>query len=319
VAAAVLEAGPPADRFREEAKKALRRSPKELPSKYFYDEAGSELFARITELPEYYPTRTELGIMARHADEMAAAIGPGAVLVEYGSGRSEKTRLLLDRLERPRAYVPVDIAKGELLTAAVELEGRYPGLAVLPVWADFTAPHPLPATGDAAKTVYFPGSTIGNLDPGGAGDFLHRIAGFARGLLIGVDLKKDPAVLHAAYNDAQGVTAAFNRNLLVRLRRELGAEVDPDAFHHYAFYHPVEGRIEMHLVSRREQAIVLDGERFALAEGETIWTEWSYKYTLEEFADLAGEAGWSVVHAWTDDERCFAVIYLAVGRARFEE
>lgn len=305
---AILEAAPPVERLAEEVLGGLRARPRTLPCKYFYDERGSQLFARICELPEYYPTRTELAIMERHGAEMAAAVGPGATLIEFGSGEGVKTRLLLDRLDAPRAYVPIDIARAELERAAGALAARYPGLAVLPVWADFGERLLLPqATPRARRVVYFPGSTIGNFSPAPARDFLRRLGELAEGLLIGVDLKKDPAILHAAYNDAAGVTAEFNRNLLARLNRELEADFDLAAFAHYAPYEPAAGRIAMYLVAQRDQIVAVAGETFAFAEGEAISTEWSYKYTLAEFAALARAAGWRRRRVWTDERRLFSV------------
>ena len=311
----VLDYAPKLGSFRDEVVAGLRKPRKELPSKFFYDEEGSRLFEAITELAEYYPTRTELGIMRAHAGEMAALLGPDALLVEYGSGSSLKTRILLDHLRRPAAYVPLDISGAHLAQSAAALAAAYPHLEVLPVCADYTASFALPApTRPAARTVvYFPGSTIGNFDPGPARRFMEHVAGVAGpggGLLIGVDLRKDPVVLHAAYNDARGVTAAFNLHLLARVNRELGSDFELAAFRHYAFYNPTERRIEMHLVSLREQQARVGGEEFAFSVGESIWTESSYKYSLDDFARLASATGWAVERVWTDAGALFSVHYL---------
>jgi dimethylhistidine N-methyltransferase len=307
--------GPGRERMLAEVVGGLRRRRKRLPCKYFYDAAGSALFDRICELDEYYLTRTELAIMRRHAGEMAEAIGGRCLLVEYGSGSSVKTRVLLDHLTDPAGYVPIDISGQHLRHAAASLAAAYPGLDVLPVCADYTTRFQLPAPGmrPARRVVYFPGSTIGNFEPADALTFLRgmaRVCGPGGGLLIGVDLKKDPALLHAAYNDARGVTAAFNLNLLARLNRELGADFDLAAFAHYAFYNPRRGRIEMHLVSSRPQRVRVGTEAVDFAEGESVWTESSYKYAPAEFARLAAAAGFSARRVWTDPLNHFGVQYL---------
>ena len=284
---------------------------KTLPCKYLYDEAGSALFERICELDEYYPTRTELGILRRHAGAMAAALGPRCLLVEYGSGSSTKTRLLLERLEDPAGYVPVDISREHLLRAAGALSARHPRLRVLPVCADFTHPFELPPVpGTLRRAAYFPGSTIGNFAPAEARKFLAQVAeqcGPGGMLLIGVDLRKSRAVLEPAYDDAQGVTAEFNRNLLRRINRELGASFDVASFDHRAFWNSAEGRVEMHLVSRREQTVRVGGRSVRFARGESIHTESSHKYELGEFAALARSAGFEVLRVWTDEARLFSV------------
>ncbi|QXD14621.1 L-histidine N(alpha)-methyltransferase [Rhodocaloribacter litoris] len=314
---AVLDTRPrPAD-TRAEVLDGLRRPQKTLPSKYFYDERGSRLFDEITRLPEYYLTRTELDIMTRYVAEMAACLGPRCLLVEYGSGSSLKTRILLDHLPDVAAYVPVDISRAHLEAAAARLAEEYPGLRILPVCADYTASFELPDPGVPFRrvAVYFPGSTIGNFTPEEARAFLERIAGVAGpggGLLIGVDLRKDPAVIEPAYNDARGVTAAFNRNILVHLNRLLGAGFDPEAFAHHAFFNEAESRVEMHLVSLKDQCVRLDGEAIPIRRGETILTEYSYKYTPEAFATLAESAGFRVERVWTDEARYFSVQYLCV-------
>jgi dimethylhistidine N-methyltransferase len=315
---ALVDFEPPANHFRADVLRGLSAAAKEIPSKYFYDEAGSKLFDRICELDEYYPTRTELALMRRHAGEMAASLGPACLLIEYGSGSGVKSRLLLDQVVAPVAYVPIDISREHLLHSAAALARRFPHIPVAPVCADFTRPFDLPATGKRPRrrVVYFPGSTIGNFTPEEAVELLRRTAqlcGPGGGMLLGVDLKKDPAVLHAAYNDARGVTAAFNLNLLVRLNRELGGEFQTDQFWHHAFYNPPEGRVEMHLVSRSDQRVRVAGETFSLAEGESIRTEYSYKYSPADVQRLAAAGGFTIRRAWTDDAGYFSVLYLAVG------
>ncbi len=298
--------------FLDDTLTGLREEPKRLPCKYFYDETGSALFDRICDLPEYYPTRTERAIMAAHADAMADEIGADALLVEYGSGSSLKTRLLLDVLERPAGYVPVDISRAHLLKSAAAIETEYLDLEVLPVAADFTTSFTLPEPERAARrrVVYFPGSTIGNFTEKGAVALLEGVAeccGPGGALLIGVDLRKDVDTLERAYDDSAGVTAAFNRNLLVRMNRELGADFDVDAFEHSAVWVEDAGRIEMHLVSRSDQAVSLDGEEIEFERGESICTEHSHKYTLEGFAALAARAGFRVQEVWTDEDALFSV------------
>jgi dimethylhistidine N-methyltransferase len=318
--AAILTSAPrdPArERFLADALYGLRQPRKSLPCKYFYDIEGSKLFDQICALPEYYPTRTELGILRAHATEMAACLGPETLLVEYGSGSSVKTRLLLDRLARPSAYVPVDISREHLLETALALRLDYPGLAVLPVCVDFGAPFALPRAPRpvSRRAVYFPGSTIGNFSEAGA---IALMAGVARrvgpggAFLVGVDLKKDPRVLERAYDDAAGITAAFNLNLLARLNRELDANFDLRRFAHRALWVEAEGRIEMHLVSRAEQVVRLGGVEIHFARGESICTEHSHKYTLPGFAHLARRAGLAVRRVWTDRAQLFSVQYLEV-------
>jgi dimethylhistidine N-methyltransferase len=307
----------PSAAFQADVRHGLHRPRKELPCKYFYDARGSELFDAICELDEYYLTRTELDVTARHAGEMAAHLGRDCLLVEYGSGSGVKTRLLLDRLESPAAYVPVDISGEHLALSAAALVERYPHLEVRPVCADFTRPFalPVPKRPAARAAVYFPGSTIGNFSPPAAVRLLRGIAelvGPGGGLLIGVDRKKDVGVLEAAYNDARGVTAAFNRNLLVRINRELGADFAVERFLHRAVYNARRGRIEMHLVSDRPQAVHLAGETFRFAAGEGIRTECSYKYGPGEFEALAARAGFRARAAWTDEAGLFGVHYLIV-------
>ncbi|HEX9795020.1 MAG TPA: L-histidine N(alpha)-methyltransferase [Planctomycetota bacterium] len=298
--------------FRADVIAGLSRAQKAIAPKYFYDVTGAALFERICDLPEYYLTRAELDILAGRADEMAALLGPDVTLVELGSGNSLKTRLLLDRLRQPRAYVPVDICAEALAAAAARLHRAHPGLLVLPVRADFTQTFALPPAAAKARriAVFFPGSTIGNLEPGEAVLLLRKIRRrLAPGgwLIVGVDTRKPVHLLERAYNDASGVTAAFNRNLLVRIRDELGGELDPDAFEHHAFYNAPAGRIEMHLRSRADQPLRLDGHSFRFLAGETLHTESSYKYAPAEFAQLAARAGFAPAHLWQADGGAFSV------------
>jgi dimethylhistidine N-methyltransferase len=307
----------PADHFRADVLRGLAGPEKTIPCKYFYDAAGSRLFDQICAQPEYYPTRTELVIMRRHVREMAEALGPSCLLVEYGSGSGVKSRLLLEHLAAPVGYVPIDIAREALLRSAQSLARRFPHVEVLPVCADFTGPLdlPKPARPSRRHVVYFPGSTIGNLTPDETVALLRqtaRLCGPGGGMLLGVDLKKDPALLHAAYNDRQGVTAAFNLNLLERINRALGSDFEVTRFWHHAFYNPTAGRIEMHLISREYQTVRVSGEEFALAEGESIRTEYSYKYSPAEVHRLAASGGFAVRQAWFDDAGWFGVWELAV-------
>jgi dimethylhistidine N-methyltransferase len=282
---------------------------KSLPPKYFYDAAGSRLFVRICRLPEYYLTRAELALTRRHLAAIARFAGRGCQLVEYGTGEGLKTRLLIRAL-RPKAYVPIDISRSALEGAARRLAREFPGLEIAPVLGDFSRPLQIPLR-KAPAVVYFPGSTIGNLTPDEAHAFLSMSRGFARRMLIGVDLKKDPALLHAAYNDAAGVTAAFNLNLLARINRELGADFELRRWAHHAFYNAALGRIEMHLVALEKQVVRLGRHRWRFAAGETIHTENSYKYSPEGFRALAGKAGWRCAQAWTDRRGLFALFGLS--------
>ena len=309
----LLDCAPGQNDFAQAVIDGLSRARKELPCKFFYDGRGSELFDQICQLTEYYPTRTELRILRRNASDIAKAVGPRATLIEYGSGSSLKTRILLDAFESPRAYVPIDISREHLLHAARALSAAYPAVNILPVCADYTQPFELPAAAlECDRPVaFFPGSTIGNFEPRLARNFLKTIraqCGAGSRLLIGVDLKKDPAVLHAAYNDAAGVTAAFNLNLLHRINRELAGTFDVDAgFGHHACYNPTVGRMEMHLVSLWPQVVEAAGRQFGFEEGETIHTENCYKYALPQFRALAAEAGYRVDSVWTDDRHWFSV------------
>jgi dimethylhistidine N-methyltransferase len=303
----------PHHRFRADVLAGLSRPRKRLSAKYFYDAAGSRLFDRITALPEYYPTRTEIGILREHAAAMAARCGPRCLLVELGAGSVTKVRLLLDQLDDPAGYVPVDVSGEHLRAAAAALADDYPALDVAPVVADFTTPFALPDLLASRRVVFFPGSTIGNFDPPRADRLLRgvaRLVGAGGGLLLGVDLRKDAAVLERAYNDAAGVTAAFNRNLLVRVNRELGANFDTTAFRHLAFYDRARSRIEMHLVSVADQRVRVGSETFDFHAGESIHTENSYKYNLPELAERAARCGLRLDETWTDAQNYFAVLYL---------
>ena len=302
-------------RFLAEVLSGLRKPQKELPSKYFYDERGSQLFERIRTLEEYYIPRTEASIMESHIEEMAELIGPHVLLIEYGSGDCSKVRLLLDNLYDVVAYVPIDISRKQLLRGTKHLDSSYPALEVLPVCADYTSEFvlPIPKRSSDRTVVYFPGSTIGNLDPIPARHFLEHIAsvcGPGGASLICVDLKKDPRVLHSAYNDDEGVTAAFNLNLLRRINDELSCDFQLDWFEHYAFYNPREGRVEMHLVSRREQVVHLGKATIPFARGESIWTESSYKFSLDDFQQMAATAGLEVKRVWTDEQQWLSIQYL---------
>jgi dimethylhistidine N-methyltransferase len=307
--------GSATDQFRADVLCGLRSSPKELPCKYFYDEAGSKLFERITRLEEYYPTRTELAIMDRHAAEMADLLGPRCLVIEYGSGSSAKTRLLLRHCREPAGYVPIDVSAEFLHRSARAVSEDLPEIEVLPVCADFTRPVELPVLRQRAarRVVYFPGSTIGNFTPEETVALLRqteRLCGPGGGMLLGADLRKDPRVLHAAYNDALGVTAAFNRNILVRINRELGADFAVEQFEHQASYDAAEGRIEMHLLSRHEQRVHIGAVEVCLAAGETIRTEYSYKYSISLLEDFARRGGMTLERSWTDENAYFAVAYL---------
>ena len=292
----------------------LRQDEKMISPKYFYDERGSQLFEEITALPEYYPTETELGILRDNVDEIARLVGPQASLIEFGSGSSLKTRVLLENLHDLAAYVPVDISEELLLESAALLREDFPDIDILPVAADFTRPFalPQPAIMPVKNIVYFPGSTIGNFTNEDALELLrvmHGEAGEGGALLIGVDLQKDPDIIERAYNDSAGVTAEFNLNVLRHLNREFGADFKLDAFSHSAEYNPEESRVELRLVSSEQQDVSVGDEAFSIEEDEAILTEYSHKYTLEGFARMAGHAGFDVDRVWTDAERLFSVQY----------
>ena len=303
--------------FLADVVEGLNRPDKQIPCKYFYDARGSELFEQICTLEAYYPTRTELGIMQAAVVRMARAMGPRLRLVEFGAGSGKKTEMLLGALTDPVAYVPVEISAAALSGCAARLSKAFPALELLPVQADYTSEVDLPEPRRPyeATAVYYPGSTIGNFEPEDATSFMKRIAGLVGqggGLLIGVDLQKDRQVLERAYNDAEGVTAAFNLNLLERINRELGADFDLEAFRHRAVWNAQKGRIEMHLVSTRPQTVTLEGREFAFAQDEFITTEYSYKYEPDAFEALAVRAGLEPRQMWSDDKGWFAVWYLEV-------
>jgi L-histidine Nalpha-methyltransferase len=302
------------DPFLKDVLDGLSLPRKRLSSKYFYDSAGSQLFDKITDLDEYYLTRAELAILRAHAGAMAARCGPGCLLIELGAGSLVKVRLLLDRLERPAGYVPVDVSGDHLRCAATELAGDYPDLDVRPVVADFMRPFEVPPIRAERRVVHFPGSTIGNFDPPDADALLRHIAqlvGPGGGLLLGVDLRKDPAILEPAYNDAAGTTAAFNRNLLARINRELGGDFDLARFRHLSFFNIERSRIEMHLVSAADQVVHIGGRTFTFRTGESIRTENSYKYDVAELIERAAACGLQAEETWTDENRYFAVLYLS--------
>ncbi len=295
---------------------------KSLPPWLFYDARGSELFEEITRLPEYYPTRTEAAILESAAGEIAAETPPGSILVEFGSGSSRKTEILLDALPSLSAYAPIDVSRSALDDAVARLALRFPALRVFPTVGDFATPLTLPGglakgLANRARLGFFPGSTIGNFAPTEARDLLAHMAQTlgARGrLVIGVDLRKDLSILLPAYNDSAGVTAAFNANILARLNREAGADFNLDGFVHSAIFNGAEGRIEMHLVSIKPQRVALRGRCFDFSAGESIHTENSYKYSVPQFQDLAHRAGWTPHRVWTDPDRMFSLHELMIAR-----
>ena len=295
----------------------LRQRPRAMSPKWLYDEAGSVLFERICELPEYYPTRVEFDLLQRHAAEIADLIGPAVDLVEFGAGATRKVRMLLAALDSPARFVPVDISGEHLLGAVDLLRADHPGLIVAPLVADFTADMTLPAA-IGPRAGFFPGSSIGNFEPAMARTLLQRFNRLLDGgwLLIGVDLVKDPQVLHAAYNDDAGVTAAFNLNLWVRANREADADFVIADWMHSAFYNPPLRRIEMHLVSRVRQQVTIGDQMIEFSEGDSVHTENSYKYSVEGFRQLAREAGWQATMVWTDPQRQFSMHLLRGGLVR---
>lgn len=307
----LIDLHPSTASFRDEVLRGLQSSPKRIPPKYFYDERGSELFERITRLPEYYPTRTEISILESRESEIESLLGERWELVELGSGSSRKVRILLDAASGRGIYVPVDISREHLLQAAQNVASAYPALRVTAVCTDYTRPMPLERFDPAGRrVVFFPGSTIGNFEPAEAGTFLKNFRTFLRpgdSMIIGVDMKKDPRTLHAAYNDAAGVTAKFNINVLHRINRQLSGTFDARSFEHVAFYDVQKGRIEMHLRSRGDQLVRVAGEEIAFAAGETIHTENSYKYDRADFGALVASAGLEARDVWTDADRLFSV------------
>jgi len=307
-----LQQSPEVSEFEADVLEGLHGVPKHVPAKYFYDATGSRLFERITELPEYYPTRCEMRILRRRAAEIATLIPQGAALVEFGSGSSKKARILLGAAPKLAAYVPVDICGEMIEQEAAELRPDFPQLKVLPVTADICKPFVLPQEAKAApaRVGFFPGSTIGNFEPHEAAGFLRNAAnilGKGAILFVGVDLIKSVDVLNAAYNDAEGVTAQFNLNLLTRINRELGGTFRLDSFEHHAFYNRERHRIEMHLASLRRQRVKVAGETIDFRAGETIHTENSYKYSVESLAALARGVGWLPARAWTDSHKYFSI------------
>jgi len=308
---------PEGESFADCLLRGLHQTPKQIACKYFYDEAGSRLFDAICELPEYYQTRTEVALLRRHAGEIAALMGRDVEILEFGAGSLRKVRILLDAAQNPYAYTPLDISGDYLQEVMRALAADYPALVLRPVVGDFTGPLEIPdLPGRNAKTCrragFFPGSTIGNFKPDAAMALLRQMRASLNGggLLIGVDLVKDPVRLHAAYNDAAGVTALFNKNLLARANRELGADFDPDAFAHYAPYNAAAHRIEMYLVSLKRQSVRLCGRQFDFAAGEPVHTEDSHKYTIESFREMACRAGFNPRAVWMDEDRLFAVHWL---------
>ncbi|RFC37814.1 MAG: dimethylhistidine N-methyltransferase [Candidatus Nitrotoga sp. SPKER] len=298
--------------FRLDVCVGLRQQERSIPPKYFYDAQGSALFEQICEIAEYYLTRTETAILDQCSDEMMSLIGQSCALVEFGCGSAVKTPLLMRHMDSSAACVLIDICKPQLEQTEARLVAQFPKIEILAVCADYTQLEALPllVSTDLRPVIFFPGSTIGNYTPEEAQHLLRKAAKLIgpNGLmLIGVDCKKDPLILNAAYNDKTGLTEAFNLNLLARIERELGAEMQPDGFSHYAFYNPVQGRMEMHLVSRFDQVIRISGEKFWIAAGESIHTENSYKYRPDQFQDLAKKAGWHSEKFWTDANKFFSI------------
>lgn len=307
---------PEKDGLLEEILEGLNKNQKELPSKLFYDKKGSSLFDEICNLDEYYLTRTETSIMTENIEEICSVLGENCLLIELGSGSSKKIRLLLSGLDNSAGYVPIDISEEHLVSSVRTLAQDYPDLKIFPVYADYTQPFSIPnIEHDPTKqVVYYPGSTIGNFEPAYASKFLNRIAKDLEkgdGLLIGIDLKKDKKTLEDAYNDKKGVTAEFNLNLLERLNRELGTDFNMDNWEHLAFYNPEHGRIEMHLESLAEQAVRVNGCSVTHSKGETILTEYSYKYSVEDFEDLISDS-YKLDRVWTDKDNKFGILYFKV-------
>lgn len=306
---------PPVNDLLEVAQRGLALKPKRLPSWLFYDERGSALFEQICEQPEYYLTRCEIELMAEHAENIADTLGSEVRLVEYGSGNARKTHMLLQHLHAPVVYVPVEISPEPLRQSVARLAGEFPQLSLQPLCADFSKPLrlPIPPRAPRRTVVYFPGSTIGNFENREAAVLLRKMRnemGDAGGILIGVDLKKDQALIEAAYNDHAGVTAAFTLNMLTRLNREIGCNFELSAFAHRAHYNPMAGRIETHIVSRREQQVKVGRVNVAFREDEAMQVEYSCKYSMADFAALAAKAGLAVLRTWTDPAQMFSLQYL---------
>jgi dimethylhistidine N-methyltransferase len=319
--AAVLDREPATSEFFSDVVAGLSSEPRTLPCKYFYDARGAALFQKICELPEYYITRTEIDILDRHRAEIAAHLGANIELIGLGTGAGTKTRILIEALEKPAVYIPVDISEKQLRQSTALFRQIFPTLEILPVCADYLQPFDLPSPCHKAarNIVYFPGSTIGNFDPIGATEFLQRVVdlcGRDGGLLIGVDLRKDRHVIEAAYNDKAGVTAQFNLNLLVRANREIGADFDLRHWRHYANYDSRNSRIEMYLISEADQNVHIEDRQFDFRTGERILTEYSYKHTRESFAALAANAGFDFEKMWTDQVALFGIFYFTCSRGR---
>ena len=312
----LIDLQPELSSFRDEVLHGLSKPQKELPAKFFYDRLGSQLFEEITTLPEYYLTRTEIGILDANADEIVRRMGSNFALIEYGSGSSRKVRILLDQMTTSATYMPIDISLLYLKESAERLSDAYPDITVVAVCADYTKPFEIPKCDSFAKRViFFPGSTVGNFEPYLARKFFHDTALTLRrgdGMLIGVDLKKDPAILHAAYNDSRSVTARFNFNILEHINRELHADFDISSFEHLAFYNGEAGRIEMHLRSTRVQEVLIGPKVIRFAADETIHTENSYKYSVEDFQKLISGTGFTPEVVWMDEQKLFSVHYLTV-------
>ncbi len=300
--------------FLRDVLKGLKQSEKSLPCQYFYDESGSQLFEQITQLPEYYPTRTETAILRTHAQDIAAALGQDVLLVEYGAGASTKTRILLDALQGLAGYVPIDVSEAFLLQTAEQVRQDYPGLTVHPVVGDFMIRFGLPAGAEGRPVGFFPGSTIGNLSDAEIVEFMSSardLLGQDSQFVIGVDLRKDPSILVPAYDDAAGVTAKFNLNLLARINRELQGTFDLTQFAHRAIWNDDASRIEMHLESLADQTVEIGSERLTFREGEMIHTENSRKFSIDTLLPLFEQTGWTLRSQWLDDRRFFAVLLLS--------
>jgi dimethylhistidine N-methyltransferase len=298
-----------------EVLQGLLKEPKTIPSKFFYDQHGSFLFDQICKLDEYYITRTETAIMQQNINEIAELMGSDCLLIEYGSGSSEKTKMMLDHISPIAAYMPVDISREHLFNTAENLNRNYPNLLIFPLWADFTKTFSLPidSNGFSYKLAYFPGSTIGNFQTQQAIEFMGNVAslvGPGGGFLVGIDLKKDPDILNLAYNDPKGITAAFNLNMLAHLNQKFHTDFIENQFEHLAFYNQKAGRIEMHLVSKQDQTVTISGLELNLSKEERILTEVSYKYTVEDFAAMADQAGFDIKKVWFDSKKYFSVQYL---------
>ncbi|MES2950767.1 MAG: L-histidine N(alpha)-methyltransferase [Pseudomonadota bacterium] len=312
--------GTPNPEFLLDLKHGLARQQKNISPKYFYDAEGSRLFDAICTLPEYYPTRTELSILHRHAREIALHIGPHAEIIEFGAGSMQKVRVLLDAMDRPLRYIPLDISGEHLFEAAEKLRKAYPTLEVEPLVTDYTRDLVLPpdVPPEGRRVGFFPGSTLGNFEPLDALRFMRMCAKTLQGgaMILGADLVKHPDTLHAAYNDGQGITADFNRNVLVRANRELGADFELDQFAHSAFYNAPYQRIEMHLMSMRPQKVRVGDTSYAFAQGETLHTENSYKFTVDGLHQLAARAGFTPGQSWTDPDHKFCLLWLDAPKSR---